>query len=332
MKKMKDDEERKIQMTMTSLIYSIKLLLDTGDVKDLTGNQTKNLDIVPLVKVPYHRLDMSGILQSLSTFVFSDEAQNLGIDLDPRVDQRFAVIKASLSRQAMKMISASLARPALAATFGPFLDALANNARIPCPTTKASLLSMEDRSRALELLDTTELKDQLSVAQAELKQALKTSNQSSGSKLKLNKNFTLNWNPNTSVQNVTFVNDNREAQYNRNSTHRSIIAEQGFDSGVHEWSVEITKKPCCAYAGIASSASTCGRAYSAHFVDKDTCVGFSNFSGDRNFTYNVGTICKIKLDFDEGTITYSNNPNKSGPRTVRIIPPKNNLNVVLAQE
>jgi len=115
---------------------------------------------------------------------------------------------------------------------------------------------------------------------------------------------TLNWKTDSKCSNVTFSKEGRLAQFNQNAKHRSIIAEQGFDSGVHEWEIEIEKKPCCGVAGIAISADTCDLPFARHLADKDTCMGFSNFMGDRNAMNSVGSKARFKLDINAGTLTY----------------------------
>ena len=48
---------------------------------------------------------------------------------------------------------------------------------------------------------------------------------------------------------------------------------------VAQWRVTILKAPCCGYTGIAKESK---RGNYESFADQATCVGFSNFSGDRS--------------------------------------------------
>merc|ERR1712185_154225 len=109
---------------------------------------------------------------------------------------------------------------------------------------------------------------------------------------------TLFWNPdfqhNNSNGNITFRDGNTVAVFNSNSSHRTVYSNVGFSRGdVAQWKVTIIKSPCCGYCGIAKD----GRwgTYDT-FADSKTCVGFSNFSGERNVGRNVGDYCIIRLD------------------------------------
>jgi hypothetical protein len=163
---------------------------------------------------------------------------------------------------------------------------------------------LEERARALAFYDTPVFSKQIMDAKAEEPPAAAASAAGGKNGSKFNKNFDLTWKTDSSCRNVTFTHDNHAAVFNTNSSHRGIIAEQGFDSGCHEWSIHLITRPCCGFAGLALSAATCDSSYSSHFLDKDVCMGFSNFSGDRNAGNSAGTTIRIKLDIDGGTITY----------------------------
>ena len=78
------------------------------------------------------------------------------------------------------------------------------------------------------------------------------------------------------------------------------------------------RTPCCGYAGVAECNASTGAVlregdYSS-FFDAESCVGFNNFSDDRNVGRDVGAWVQIALDFGEGTITYTT---KHGERVAR---------------
>ena len=70
--------------------------------------------------------------------------------------------------------------------------------------------------------------------------------------------------------------------------------------GVHEWSITLTKRCCCGYAGIAISDDTCNTGASQHLADYNQSMGFSNFSGSRNVSNSVGSVARFRLDIDQG--------------------------------
>ena len=213
----KNDEQKKLFKEMSSLLYSVDILMDSGDKEQLIGNQTKNLAVEPLVSVPYHRIKMSAILQSLAQFVFVDQ-KRLSVS-----GRRQKIVSALLSRQAMKVVSTALARPALAATFQPWLDALAASARTPCVLPNASLLALEERSRALDLFDLPALEDQAESTQDNAAGAAGASAMTGG-----DASFSLSWKTDSKCQNVRFTEDDCLATFNGNSSHRGIIAAQGI--------------------------------------------------------------------------------------------------------
>ena len=124
----------------------------------------------------------------------------------------------------------------------------------------------------------------------------------------------LSWDQNTmhlANGNTTLTEDDTIAVFNSNTTHRSVFSNIGFDSGIHEFAVTIKAQPCCAYVGLAEEDRRNGTYNS--FFDSSTCVGLSNFSGERNVGRSVGERVTVRLDFKTNNITYIT---KHGERVV----------------
>ena len=95
------------------------------------------------------------------------------------------------------------------------------------------------------------------------------------------------------------------ARYSSSSTHRCVYGSIGFNRGVHEWMITILRRPCCGYIGVARGVEDpANRGDYNRFHDRNTCIGANNFSGDRNMGNDAGTTCRIRLDCDQGRITY----------------------------
>ena len=112
--------------------------------------------------------------------------------------------------------------------------------------------------------------------------------------------------------------DGDVADFTSNTDHRCAYGKCKLTSGVRSWRVEILRTPCCGYAGVAECNASTGAVlregdYSS-FFDAESCVGFNNFSGDRDVGRDVGAWVQIALDFGEGTITYTT---KHGERVAR---------------
>ena len=114
------------------------------------------------------------------------------------------------------------------------------------------------------------------------------------------------WDPevthNATPSNLSFRDNNTIACFSNNTSHRCCYGAVGVAPGqVAQWKVTVVKQPCCAYVGVAKMSRL--NTYDS-FVDSSTCIGFSNFSGERNCTREVGAYCIFRLDMRVGTITY----------------------------
>ena len=225
--KLKDEKEK-----LVGLVHEASFVYEHGDQVVLTANQISGLKMLASVPVPYHRLDAQKILNVLTDFTFEHRLSSNSA--------RLRVVDATLIRQSLKVISNLLARPVLAKSLLPRLDQLASMARAPAPLSATSLENLEERFRAFKYYEGTTVPQQ--------NEEVKTVAASTGGKTGGNKNFDLTWKTDSRCANVTFEDDNHSARFNTNSSHRGIIAEQGFDSGVHEWQIELKQRPCCGFS------------------------------------------------------------------------------------
>jgi len=134
-------------------IHSATVNLDGGGVVELTAQQVHDLIVLPQVPVPYHRLDQPLLVESLSSFVFERQA-------DVSRGLRARMVEATLSRQAMKVLSNLFARPGLAQAFLPRLPQLAQLSRAASTLPSSGVHGLEFRSRALSVFQTAELPKQ----------------------------------------------------------------------------------------------------------------------------------------------------------------------------
>jgi hypothetical protein len=69
-----------------------------------------------------------------------------------------------------------------------------------------------------------------------------------------NQSGPIGWHPEHHYErngNIEFSADGAVATFNSNSQHRCVYGSIGFNRGVHEWTITVLNRPCCAYVGIA---------------------------------------------------------------------------------
>ncbi len=291
------------------LLASVLLQLDSGDSATLRGEALWTLQPL-LVPLPVERVNSPQLLNDLFDLAFAktDVAQDAKGGAENSEDpankafpagQR-AVLHALLRRQALKVIEQLLGRvelnriPVLQARLWELVQLCQQGGQLPV----VSLSALEDRVRALEFYEGEELGPQVGVDMVMFPTIASTTSDPTSRVPELT------WKTDSKCANVSFRKEGKQACFNNNSAHRGIIAQQGFDSGVHEWQIIVDQKACCGYAGISLSADTCNSAASVHLADFSTCMGFSNFSENRNVGNQPGAQVRIRLDLENNTITY----------------------------
>ena len=160
---------------------------------------------------------------------------------------RDSIILSVLHRSCMKIISKLMTKPSSVQACFSHLDQLGVLARQGSSLPSSSLLVVEDRIRALSYFEADMNKIKQIDPSADDKNSL-TSSVSPGSAAagggggKSDKSkFSLAWKTDSKCRNVSFGEEDRAAMFNSNSSHRGIIANAGFDSGMYVCILEIAR-------------------------------------------------------------------------------------------